>query len=125
MKIENYNKYCPTGISLDRYLVDENGTLIARWMDNGLVLLVPTLHSVGASTQIERRRPCITQKNMQHVEKVWGELHKKKIFIPFLVHHYNQCMDLVAKVSALTTFDTPRIPPTPILPTAYPTAPSQ
>eukprot|EP00957_Ditylum_brightwellii_P024810 1875053-Ditylum_brightwellii.AAC.2 len=33
--------------------------------------------------------------------------------------------DLVAKASALTTFDSPRIPITPRLPAAYPTTPSQ
>eukprot|EP00957_Ditylum_brightwellii_P024809 1875053-Ditylum_brightwellii.AAC.1 len=39
-----------------RYLVGKNVTLIARWMDNGLVLLVSTLYSVGNFIQVERRR---------------------------------------------------------------------
>eukprot|EP00957_Ditylum_brightwellii_P097742 7443421-Ditylum_brightwellii.AAC.1 len=29
-----------------RYLIDDDGTLIAKWMDNGLVLFVSTLHAV-------------------------------------------------------------------------------
>eukprot|EP00957_Ditylum_brightwellii_P191146 14554020-Ditylum_brightwellii.AAC.2 len=74
-----------------RYLVDDNGTLIARWMNNDLVLLVSTLHSVGNSIQVERKRPHITHKNSrQHVDKNWGNSHKKIIVIPLLVHHYNQ-----------------------------------
>eukprot|EP00957_Ditylum_brightwellii_P044868 3403202-Ditylum_brightwellii.AAC.1 len=28
----------------NRYLIDEHGTLAAQWMDNGLVLLVSTIH---------------------------------------------------------------------------------
>eukprot|EP00957_Ditylum_brightwellii_P096204 7328626-Ditylum_brightwellii.AAC.1 len=30
-----------------RYLIVEHGTLVAQWMDNGLVLLVSTIHHVG------------------------------------------------------------------------------
>jgi hypothetical protein len=40
-----------------RYLVDENGTLLARWMDNGLVFCVSTLHHVGTTIKIARKRP--------------------------------------------------------------------
>eukprot|EP00957_Ditylum_brightwellii_P048141 3653957-Ditylum_brightwellii.AAC.1 len=32
-----------------RYLIDNDGTLFTKWMDNGLVLLVSTLHAVGNS----------------------------------------------------------------------------
>eukprot|EP00957_Ditylum_brightwellii_P115383 8799764-Ditylum_brightwellii.AAC.1 len=32
-----------------RHLIDDDGTLIAKWMDNGLMLLVSTLHAVGHS----------------------------------------------------------------------------
>eukprot|EP00957_Ditylum_brightwellii_P028888 2182393-Ditylum_brightwellii.AAC.1 len=55
-----------------RYLIDDDSTLIVKWMDNGLVLLVSTLHVVGNSIKVNRRKPCITLKNKAHVEKVWG-----------------------------------------------------
>jgi len=61
-------------------------------MDNGLVLLVSTLHSVGNSIKANRRKPRITLKNKAHVEKVWGKKHRVEILIPLLVHHYNQWM---------------------------------
>eukprot|EP00957_Ditylum_brightwellii_P076467 5811603-Ditylum_brightwellii.AAC.1 len=59
-------------------------------MDNGLVLLVSTLHTVGNSVKVDRRKTRITVKNKKHVEKVWGNAHRKDIFIPLLVHHHNQ-----------------------------------
>eukprot|EP00957_Ditylum_brightwellii_P048076 3650217-Ditylum_brightwellii.AAC.1 len=52
-----------------RYLIDNDGTLIAKWMVNGLVLLVSTLHAVGNSIKVNRRKPHTTLKNKGHVEK--------------------------------------------------------
>jgi len=75
-----------------RYLIDDDGTLIAKWMDNGLVLLVSTLHAVGHSIKVDRRKPRMTLKNKKHVEAVWGNAHRAEILIPLLVHHYNQWM---------------------------------
>eukprot|EP00957_Ditylum_brightwellii_P172032 13096964-Ditylum_brightwellii.AAC.1 len=54
-------------------------------MDNGLVLLVSTLHTVGKSIKVNRRKPCITLKNKGHVEKVWGKVHRVENLIPLLV----------------------------------------
>eukprot|EP00957_Ditylum_brightwellii_P150607 11467337-Ditylum_brightwellii.AAC.1 len=54
-----------------RYLVDDKGTLVATWMDNGLVLVVSTIHYVGASVKVNRRRPHLTFKNKGHVLQVW------------------------------------------------------
>eukprot|EP00957_Ditylum_brightwellii_P186144 14171545-Ditylum_brightwellii.AAC.1 len=59
-------------------------------MDNGLVLLVSTLHAVGDSIKVNRKKPHITLKNKDHMEKVWGKVHRAEIFILLLVHHYNQ-----------------------------------
>eukprot|EP00957_Ditylum_brightwellii_P188238 14329920-Ditylum_brightwellii.AAC.1 len=61
-------------------------------MDNGLVLLVSTLHTVGHSIKVDRRKPHITMENKKHVEKVWGNAHRAEILIPLLIHHYNQWM---------------------------------
>ena len=71
------------------YTYDENGTLIARWMDNRLVFLVSTIHQISNIVQRIRRRPRITKLNKNHVESIWGNLGKTSIFIPQLVDHYN------------------------------------
>eukprot|EP00957_Ditylum_brightwellii_P055924 4237571-Ditylum_brightwellii.AAC.1 len=43
-----------------RNLVDDDGTLITKWMNNGLVLPVSTFHAVGHSIKVDRRKPHIT-----------------------------------------------------------------
>eukprot|EP00957_Ditylum_brightwellii_P166315 12661584-Ditylum_brightwellii.AAC.1 len=73
-----------------RCLIDNDGALIAKCMDNGLVLLVSTLCAIGKSIKVDRKKSRIALKNKGHVEKVWGKAHRAKIFIPLLVHHYNQ-----------------------------------
>ena len=74
------------------YCVDEHGTLCARWMDNGLVFCVSTMHRVGKIVQRMRRRPRITVNNKAHLESVWGKEGKVKINIPKLIDDYNHWM---------------------------------
>eukprot|EP00957_Ditylum_brightwellii_P042560 3222758-Ditylum_brightwellii.AAC.1 len=64
------------------YLISEHGTWVAQWMDNGLVLLVSTIHQVGKHVLLNRRRPQITVKNKNHGMKVWGNNPMKDIYIP-------------------------------------------
>jgi len=45
------------------YCVDSLGTLVARWMDDGMVFCVSTVHKVGEVVKRERRRPRTTVKN--------------------------------------------------------------
>eukprot|EP00957_Ditylum_brightwellii_P065973 5003183-Ditylum_brightwellii.AAC.1 len=61
-------------------------------MDNGLVCCVSTLHHVGTTVKVERKRPHVTVKNRKHVQAVWGSNARQYIFIPLLIHHYNQWM---------------------------------
>eukprot|EP00957_Ditylum_brightwellii_P004779 364348-Ditylum_brightwellii.AAC.1 len=75
-----------------RYLVDEQGTLVAQCMDNGLVLVVSTLHHMGKQVLVDRRRPRVTVKNQKHVSKVWGTKSKTDIYIPLLIHNDNHWM---------------------------------
>ena len=44
------------------WMVDEYGTLVGRWMDNGLVLCVTTVHKVGNIVKRVRRKPRKTIK---------------------------------------------------------------
>eukprot|EP00957_Ditylum_brightwellii_P126382 9634388-Ditylum_brightwellii.AAC.1 len=61
-----------------RYLVDDYGIMVAQWMDNHLVLVVSTIHSVGKCLLVNRRRPCITVKNKVHVQQVCKTDMKKQ-----------------------------------------------
>ena len=48
------------------YEVDNDGTMCARWMDNGLVYIVSTCHKPGKTVKRQRRRPRLTKKNKNH-----------------------------------------------------------
>ena len=74
------------------YCVDEHGTLCARWMDNGLVFCVSTIHKVGGKVERMRKRPRVTMNNSAHVKHVWGDEGKMNINIPKLIDDYNHWM---------------------------------
>ena len=73
-------------------MVNEFGTLIARWMDNGLVFCVSTIHKPGQIVKRRRKRPRVTMNNRKHVKEVWGENGTAEIFIPLLIDNYNYWM---------------------------------
>ena len=74
------------------YCTDEHGTLVGRWMDNGLVFCVSTLHKVGNKIRRLRRRPRLTEKNKNHVREIWGKEGTKEIEIPTIIDDYNHWM---------------------------------
>ena len=74
------------------HMVDDYGTLVAKWMDNGLVLCVSTLHRVGESICRKRKRPRVTVKNKNHVSKVWKDSSTAEIYIPQMIDDYNHWM---------------------------------
>eukprot|EP00957_Ditylum_brightwellii_P143904 10965763-Ditylum_brightwellii.AAC.1 len=55
-----------------RYLVGENDIMMAKWMYNGLVIVMSTIQWVGECVLVNRRMPCVTVKDKQHFIKVWG-----------------------------------------------------
>ena len=65
------------------------GTLVAKWIDNGLVLYVSTLHRVGESICRKGKRPRVTVKNKNHLRKVWGDNSTSEIYIPQMIDYYN------------------------------------
>eukprot|EP00957_Ditylum_brightwellii_P141261 10762621-Ditylum_brightwellii.AAC.1 len=99
-KDSDFNKF--------RYLVDDYGTLVVRWMDNGLVLVVSTMHPVGKCVLVNRRRPRITVKNKAHVKQVWGNQYRTDIYIPALIRHYNQWMGGVDLVDQHISYYMPK-----------------
>ena len=70
--------------------VDALGTLLIRWMDNGLVFLVSTVHKVSQIVKRGRKRPRASVRNKSHVSRVWGNKGMQFVFILFvhLVHCY-------------------------------------
>ena len=74
------------------YTIDDYGTLCARWMDNGMVFCVSTIHRTGQMVKRTRRKPRKTIKNQEHVDKVWGSNGKTEVFIPKLIDDYNHWM---------------------------------
>ena len=74
------------------WMVDEYSTLISRWMDNGLVFCVSTLHKPGKIIKRKRKRPRVTQNNRAHVNKIWGDKGATDIYIPTMIDDYNYWM---------------------------------
>ena len=74
------------------WTTDEFGSLVARWMDNGLVFMVSTVHRIGKEVKRVRKRPRITTLNKKHVQSVWGNDGTKEIFIPTMIDDYNHWM---------------------------------
>jgi len=64
------------------WTVDEYGTLVARWMDNGMVFCTSTVHRPDQSIERCRRKPRKTKKNERHVDKIWGKQGRMNIKIP-------------------------------------------
>ena len=67
-------------------------TLVAQWMDNGMVFNVSTVHKADQIIERCRGRPRKTLKNKAHVDKRWGQQGKVDIWIPKLIDDYNHWM---------------------------------
>ena len=74
------------------WLVDEMENLVARWMDNGMVSVVSTVHNVDSFIERTRRKPRKTLKNKDHVDTIWGKNGKANVKIPTLIDDYNHWM---------------------------------
>ena len=60
------------------YCVDQYGTLVVKWMDNGLVLLVSTLHKPEKKWHSRKKETLCNNKNKNHVSRIWGNESVKK-----------------------------------------------
>ena len=69
--------------------VDEHGTLVTCWMDNGFVYCVTTLHRIWGIVKRLRKRPHVTQKNRGHVSKIWGDESRMEMLNPTLIGDCN------------------------------------
>ena len=74
------------------YTYDKYGSLVGRWVDNNMVLIVSTIHKPGKMIKRIRRKPRPTATNKNHVSKVWGNEGKKQICIPTSIDDYNHWM---------------------------------
>lgn len=82
---------------------------VARWVDNGIVTMVTTVHT-GDET-IKRRRwwPRVTKQNKLHVKTVWGDDHVKEIEIPYMIDDYNHWMLGVDKSDQYISYYRPEL----------------
>eukprot|EP00957_Ditylum_brightwellii_P064454 4891319-Ditylum_brightwellii.AAC.1 len=76
-------------------------------MDNVLVVVVSTNYHAGASVKVNRRRSHLTPKNKRHVSQAWGSKLRTNIYIPLLIHHYNQWMGGVESIDQCITYYMP------------------
>ena len=74
------------------WMIDDDGTLLARWKDNGMVFCVSTVHRIGNKVKRLRKKPRVTNKNKHHVSVIWGEKGVVEVFIPILIDNYNHWM---------------------------------
>ena len=61
------------------HMTDEHETLTLRWMDNGLVFCVSTIHKPGEIIKRTRKRPRKTKLNSRHVDEIFGKNGKAEI----------------------------------------------
>ena len=87
-----------------RWCVDDQGTLVMRWLDNGDVLLVSTCHYPTQLVTVVRRKPRITVSNRPFIDAVWGKEFEVPIKIPRVVNDYNFHMNGVDKVDQLISY---------------------
>ena len=74
------------------WTVDEHGTLLGRWMDNGMVFVTSTIHQIGKIIKRNRKKPRKTPNNKKHVDKIWGDKGAVPIYIPAIIDDYNHWM---------------------------------
>ena len=91
------------------WLIDEHGTLVSRWKDNGMVLCCSTVHRVGNTIERLRRKPRLTTTNSSHVKQVWGDNGTTKIKIPTLIDDYNHWMGGVDMSDQLIAYYHPNL----------------
>ena len=72
----------------------EQKLLALKWIDNGAVQMLPTLHNIGPDHTVERarKRPRNNSTNGPQVRKVFGNEAVKRIGIPVVVDDYNYNM---------------------------------
>ena len=73
---------------------DQKYMFLLRWIDNGVVYMVSTVHT-GQETIVKRRRkPRETSTNYQHITTVFGSDWEKMIAIPGCsIDDYNHTMN--------------------------------
>ena len=72
--------------------MDSYDTLVSRWIDNRVMLLVSTAHYPREFFERFRRRPLLTGINYSHIAQVWGQSPHRLIQIPSIVFDYNANM---------------------------------
>lgn len=74
------------------HCINQHGTLLGRWMDNGLVFCVSTIHIPGRVIKRNRKWPRMAVLNKPHLQRTFETNGEKEIYIPTLINDYNRKM---------------------------------
>ena len=91
------------------YLTDQHGTLLACWMDNGLIYCVSTIHKPEKMVKRSRKRPKKIKLNAKHVDTIFGTEGQMMNWIPKLIGDYNHKMGGVDLVDQCITYYQPNV----------------
>jgi len=72
--------------------LDDAGNLIFKWVDNAIVTVVTSVHTLGEVVVRSRRRPRVTVTNRNHIQAVWGDSPRADVSIPRAIDDYNDLM---------------------------------
>ena len=82
------------------WFIDEVGKLVVKWMDNRMVFLVSTVHTIMDVAYCLQRQPRVIPLNKGHVNDVWGNLVKSvTYFILFYTIIYRSNIFYIALLS--------------------------
>jgi hypothetical protein len=90
-------------------LDDKRNFLMMRWIDNGEVDMLTTVHDGYETVRRLRKRPRETQINSRNVRRVWGSDWGKTIHIPQVIDDYNNTMGAVDKAYQMISNYKPKL----------------
>jgi hypothetical protein len=81
--------------------------MLMRWIDNGVVDMVSTIHTGCETIVKKRRKPRETSTNYRHITTVFGSEWEKMIAIPGCIDDYNHTMNGVDEAYQLISYYRP------------------
>lgn len=72
--------------------LDDAGNLIFKWVDNAVVTMVTSVHTLDEVVVRSRRRPRVTVTNRNHIRAVWGDSPRADVSILRAIDDYNDLM---------------------------------
>jgi hypothetical protein len=91
-----------TALVWNTLLAEKVGNVLCfLWQDNNAVLGITTGFSLTETVLRERKRPKQTSTSARIVRPIFGDEHRKRLYIPTVIDRYNHCMNGVDNVDQL------------------------